>query len=150
MELRNEALHVGGGNVELEVAQRLHLPGQRAQVDETLGIVLRLRGHAGNGAQRATDQRAQQAVAAQRTRRQPRIEDVDGDVAVTAAEQQVRPQFGFQDQRQARLEVAQEAAHAAGHVIGQVHVVQRIAPQRAHALGAGGRDGGDDPADVRA
>lgn len=43
----------------------------------------------------------------------------------------------------------EEAPDAAGHVVGQIDVIHRIAPQRAHALGAGRGDGGDDPADIR-
>ncbi len=149
MELLDEVLHVRRSDVELQVAQRLHLLRRGTQLHETLGIVLRLRGHAGDRAQRAADQRRQQPVAPQRTCREARVEDVDRNATVTAAEQHVRPQFGFQDQRQAGLEVAEEAVDAAGHVIRQVDVVQGVAPQRTHALGAGRGDGGDDPADVR-
>ncbi|GEM_PF-4161719 len=150
VETRDEILHVRRGDVEFQVAQRLHLLRRGPQLQEALGVVGRLRGHAGHGAQRAPDQRPQQAIAAQRARRQAGIEDVHRNAAVTAAEQQVRPQLGFQDQRQAGFEVAQKAPHAARHVVRQVHVVHCITPQRAHALGAGRGDGGDDPADVRA
>jgi hypothetical protein len=48
MELLDEALHIRRGDVELQVAQRLHLLRRRAQLHEALGIVLRLRGHAGD------------------------------------------------------------------------------------------------------
>ncbi len=150
MELFDEALHVRRGDVELQVAQGLHLAGLGPQLHEALGIVLRLRRHAGDGAQRTADQCRQQPVATQRAGGQAGIEDVDRNAAVAAAEQHVRPQFGFQDQRQAGLEMAEEAVDAARHVVWQVDVVQRVAPQRAHALGAGRGDGGDDPADVRA
>ncbi|MNV29226.1 hypothetical protein D3C71_1204440 [compost metagenome] len=149
MELFDERLHVRRGDVELQVAQRLHLFRRRTQLHEACGVILRLCGHAGDRAQRTPDQCCQHPVAAQRSGRQARIEDVDRNATVAAAEQHVRPQLGFQDQRQAGLEVAEEAVDAARHVVRQVHVVQRIAPQRAHPFRAGRGDGGDDPADVR-
>ncbi|KAG0751473.1 hypothetical protein G6F24_014290 [Rhizopus arrhizus] len=150
MELRDEILNVRRGDVELQVAQRLHLLGGRAQLHEALGIILRLGGDAGDRAQGATDQRCQQPIATQRAGRQAGIEDVDRNAAVAATEQHVRPQLGLQDQRQAGPEVAEEAVDAAGHVVRQVDMVERVAPQRAHAFGPGRGDGGDHPADIRA
>src|SRR3546814_4580027 len=70
---------------------------------------------------------------------QPRVDDVDRDVLVAAAEQQVRPQLGLDDQAQLRAIVGQEAAHRAGQVVGQVDVLDPVAPKRARARRAGGR-----------
>ena len=137
------------GHVVLEVAQHLDLVGACTQLLEAPRIGGRLRGHARHRAQCAPDQGPQQPVAAQRARRQPRIEDVHRNALVAAAEQHVRPQLGFHDQGQAGLEVPQEAGGAAGQVIGQVDVVDPLAPQRTHPVRAGRGDGGDHPADVR-
>lgn len=79
------------GDIEFEIAQRDHLIRTGAQRDEALGIVLRLRSHARDSLQRATDQWRQQPIATQRTRRQPRIEDVHRNLAVATTEQHVRP-----------------------------------------------------------
>ena len=96
-----------------------------------------------HAAQRAPDQRPEHPVAAQRARGQARIEDVRRDAAVAAAEQQVRPQLGFHDQRQGRPEMLEETRDRAGQVVRQVDMHHRIPPQRLHALGTGGGDGGD-------
>ncbi len=145
--------HVGGirrMDVEFQIAQCLHLRGQCAQLDETRCIGLRLRRDTGNRAQRAPDQRLEHAIALQRTRRQPSVEDVHRNATIAATEQHVRPQLGLQDQRQTGLEVPKKTADAARHVVRQIDMVHVIAPQRAHPLRAGRGDGGDDPADVRA
>ncbi len=150
MERGEQRRRIRRVDVELQVAQRADLLLACAEHDEAARILARLRGHAGHRAQRAPDQRPQQAITLQRACRQARIEDVDRDPAIAAAEQQVRPQLGFQDQRQARAEMVEETPGAARHVVRQVDVVHRVAPQRANPLRSGGGDGGDDPADVRA
>src|SRR3546814_9581098 len=63
----------------------------------------------------------------------PLFLSVDGDALVTAAEQQVRPQLGLDDQAQLRAIVGQETAHRAGQVVGQVDVLDPVAPQRTRA-----------------
>ena len=133
-------------DVELEVADIAHLRRQRAELHEAGGVVAGLRRDLAHGAQGARDQRAQHAVAPQRARRQPRIEDVDRHLAVVAAEQQAGPQLGLHDQRQARRVVAEEARHRAGQVVGRIHVQHALAPQRLDALRSGRRDGGDEHA----
>ena len=148
-ELGREGCGIDRRHVELQVAADLHALRLRAEHDEAVGVVARLRGHQPHRAQRAADQRGEHAVAAQRTRRQPRVEDVGGNATVAAAEQQVRPQLGFHDQRQRRAEMVEEAADRTRQVVRQVDVGDRIAPQGAHALGTGRGDGGDHQAQVR-
>ena len=92
---------------------------------------LRLRQHAAQRAQRARDQRPQHPIAAQRALRQPRVDDVRRHAVVAAAEQQVRPQLGFQHQRQPRPEMREEARDRAGQVVRQVDVLDRRSPHSA-------------------
>ena len=143
-ELAGERVEgVGHADVELEVAGLDHMLGHRPQSHEAHRVRHRLCGDGVHGAQRAADQGREHAVAAQRTLRQSRIDDVRGDAAIAAAEQQVRPQFGFHDQRRMRPVVREETTDRTGQVVRQVDVIYLVTPQRAHALGAGRRDRGD-------
>ncbi len=144
-ELRDAVRHV---DVVLEVAHFQRLLLARAQAHETPRVGMRLRRDRMHGAQRASHQWRQHLIAMQRTRRQARIEDVAGNPAIAAAEQQVRPQLGLHDQRREGTVVIEEAPDRTGQVVGQVDMLDLVLPQRAHALGPGRRDGGDQQAQV--
>ncbi len=139
---------IGHPRVVLEVAGFDHPIGRRAQRHEAPRIRMRLRAHGAHRRERATHDRREHLVAAQRSRREPRIEHVQRHAGVAAAEQQVRPQLGLHHQRGMRPEMRDEAAHRARQVIGQVDVLDALAPERLHARRAGRRDRGDEQAQV--
>ena len=55
----------------------------------------------------------------------------------------IRPQLGFHNDNQLRLNGIQEAVHGAGQIVGQIDVMDIFAERRHGALGAGRRHGGD-------
>ena len=138
------------GQVELDRASDLDRLRARAQIAEALGFGFGLHREQAHFSEHRRGQLAEATIAPRRSLGQSTVGQRHRNPAFGTLMNVVRPQFGFQDQGQAGLEVAEEAVDAARHVVRQVDVVQRIAPQRAHPLRPGRGDGGDHPADVRA
>ena len=117
-------------HVELEVAGVEHV--RAAERGETIGVALRLhQAHLEPGEQRR-HRRRRRAPALERALRHPPVDDDHRNAALGSGEDEIGPEIGFHEQREARLPVIEEARHEARRVVGDelVNDVGRKAPAR--------------------
>ena len=132
----------GGGvdrDIELQVADDVGTVPIGADGDESFGIFRALRRHLRIVRQDAAEQSAETSIARHRLQRKAGARQHDGDAAPPALIEQVRPQFRFHDDDQARLNSSDESAHGAWRVIGYVAHHARAAEKRLCALAPSGR-----------
>ncbi len=95
--------------VELDVAGDRHVAG--AERFEPGGILRRLRGDAGEMAERFAGEPGHAGIAGSRARGKPRIHQEDGNAADVAFEEEVGPDLGLEKHPEGRLRALEEAAY---------------------------------------
>ena len=126
---------IGQGQVVLEITCNFH--PWCAQRPKSLSIGLGLGGDQGDVLQHGGGQPANPGITARRTFRQPGVGDQRRNAGDRALPQQVRPQLGFHDQRQAGAGSSQKPRYRTGQIIRRVDMVNPLAQCLAHLAGAG-------------
>ena len=131
------------GDIEFQAAGDRQLVALQPQREEAVTIFFILRGDKRNAAQQAAHKAAQFGIAFGGTFGQARVGDHQRDLTLMQRGHHIRPQLGFHNDNQLRLNGIQEAVHGAGQIVGQIDVMNIFAKRRHGAFGAGRRHGGD-------
>jgi hypothetical protein len=137
-------------DVELDVACDHQVAG--AQFGHAAAVAFGLGADGAQAGEGVAGQAADAPVAPGRALRQAGIDHGQRGIAVPAAFDQVWPQFGFHQDADARMEVAQETPDCPRHVVGQVdalHPRGELAEEFCCSGPAGGRHVGQQQAVVR-
>ena len=101
-------------HVELEIADDRHM--RRTEVAVTPGVVARAYQTQIEALQQCADQTGHEAPALIRALRQPTVDQDQRNSALPARHDQVRPEIGFDEQREAWTPMVEKARHVARHV----------------------------------
>jgi len=123
--------------------------GGAAEVNEALGVFVGLGQDAGDVAEQAASERADQAIAGEAAVADAAVGDEDGDVALVGLADEVGPDFEFHQDDGVGAEVVQGAADDAGQVEGVVEDGVAVGVEFCGAGEAGVGGGGDDDFAIR-
>jgi len=134
----------GQREVELDVTHHVGAQRIRPDVAKALGICGALRRDHDAVRQRLPEERGEAPVTANRTWRDTRAREHQWHAAPATFVIQVRPQFGFEDDRDTRSHAVEESAHRSGQVVRDIAHVREPGKQRTRALRPRRCDGGHD------
>ena len=136
----------GAGHVELEIAGGDDVAA--AERGEAFGIGLRLREANVEARQQRRDGAVHPPPARERARRHPPVDQHHRHPAHSARQDQVRPQVGFDEQRQRRLPMVEEARDIARGIIRHVLMDDVGRKTLCHDGGRGDRARGEQDAQI--
>ena len=129
--------------IELDVAHHMGLRGVGADGPEALSIVLTLCRDDDAVRERLVEKTGQQPVTPHGAWRDAGARQHQGNTAPAAGTEQVRPEFGLEDHRDAGPDAVEEPPDAARQVVGQVAQIDGVTERGTRARLAGRRDGGE-------